>query len=194
MHRLSTSFVFGYHGCDRKVGEKILAGQSVLQKSKNEYDWLGPGIYFWEANPDRALDFAREKQKLGFGVTNPYVLGAVIDLRLCLDLTTKESLEYLRDAHESLIATFRETDADPPSNGPKKWMHYLDCAVINRLHAILAQSQAEPIDTVRGVFQEEPYLYQGSAFMSKTHIQIAVVNPACIKAVFRVDQPRMRNS
>lgn len=59
MHRLSTSFVLGYHGCDRKVGERLLAGED-FRPSENEYDWLGPGVYFWESNPDRALEFAQE--------------------------------------------------------------------------------------------------------------------------------------
>jgi hypothetical protein len=49
MHELSSSFVLGYHGCDKKVGERVLAGER-LKPSENEYDWLGHGIYFWEAN------------------------------------------------------------------------------------------------------------------------------------------------
>ena len=53
------SFVLGYHGCDRKVGEAVLAGKKELKQSKNEHDWLGHGIYFWENNPQRALDWAK---------------------------------------------------------------------------------------------------------------------------------------
>ena len=30
--------------------ERLLAGEP-FQKSINDYDWLGHGIYFWEANP-----------------------------------------------------------------------------------------------------------------------------------------------
>ena len=59
MHSLSASFVLGYHGCDQAVGEGLLDGDD-FKPSKNDYDWLGPGIYFWEANPQRGLDFARE--------------------------------------------------------------------------------------------------------------------------------------
>src|SRR5271155_2352654 len=58
LHRLS-SFILGYHGCDRKVGERLLEG-AAFKPSDNDYDWLGPGIYFWEANPRRALEFATE--------------------------------------------------------------------------------------------------------------------------------------
>jgi hypothetical protein len=42
MHRLSSCFVLGYHGCDRDVGERLLAGEA-FQPSDNDYDWLGPG-------------------------------------------------------------------------------------------------------------------------------------------------------
>jgi len=80
VHRLSTSFVFGYHGCDRALGRKLIAGTSDFRKSDNDYDWLGPGVYFWEANPDRALQFAEEKKSRRQGIAEPFVVGAVIDL------------------------------------------------------------------------------------------------------------------
>lgn len=32
------SFVLGYHGCDRKLGEAVLAGKKVLKFSKNAHD------------------------------------------------------------------------------------------------------------------------------------------------------------
>ena len=66
------------------------------------------------------------------------------------------------------------------------WQRFLDCAVLRRLHEIIEDSGSTPVDTVRGVFQEGPEAYPGSAFREKTHIQIAVTNPDCIKAVFRV--------
>lgn len=50
MHRLSANFVLGYHGCDQSVADQVLAG-NPFRKSDNDYDWLGPGTYFWEANP-----------------------------------------------------------------------------------------------------------------------------------------------
>jgi len=52
----SFGITLGFHGCDRKVGEKILAGpQKHLKVSTNPYDWLGSGAYFWENDPARAL-------------------------------------------------------------------------------------------------------------------------------------------
>ncbi len=185
MHRLTTSFVLGYHGCDRALGDKLISGSVLFQKSENDYDWLGPGVYFWEANPHRALQFAREKKARNHGVKNPMVVGAVIDLGLCLDLTTADSIEYLVEAYKSLKLTLRIRGQEPPENGPKPWERYLDCAVLRRLHEIVKVNGQPSIDTVRGIFQEGSPIYPGSAFLEKTHVQIAVVNPACVKAVLR---------
>ncbi|HXQ10450.1 MAG TPA: hypothetical protein VN805_05555 [Caulobacteraceae bacterium] len=188
MHRLSTSFVLAYHGCDRSLGESLLSGSKSFMPSDNDYDWLGPGVYFWESNPHRALEFAREKLGRGETVHHPFVVGAVIDLGLCLDLTVKESIENLRDANRSLLGTI-PAGGPLPVNGPENWRRRLDCAVIRCLHQILHDFGSEPIDTVRGIFTEGKPIYAGSAFLEKTHVQIAVMNLACIKAVFRV--PRM---
>ena len=35
------TWVLGYHGCDREVGEAVLAGKTVLRTSENDWDWLG---------------------------------------------------------------------------------------------------------------------------------------------------------
>ena len=53
MNRLHTSFVLGYHGCSVEFGERCLLGETLVG-SDQEYDWLGPGIYFWESDPLRA--------------------------------------------------------------------------------------------------------------------------------------------
>lgn len=35
-----------------------------MRSSDNDYDWLGPGIYFWENNPKRAIDYAHMLQPM----------------------------------------------------------------------------------------------------------------------------------
>ena len=92
----------GFHGCDREVAEKILVGKEEVRASENQYDWLGSGAYFWENNPARALAWAeflaspryRGKRK----VTQPAVLGAIIDPGNCLDLTEASSLAHVHAA------------------------------------------------------------------------------------------------
>lgn len=190
MHKLSTTFVLGYHGCDRAVGEKLLDNEP-FELSENDYDWLGSGIYFWEANPDRAFDWAKQqaKRKTTREVPfEPFVVGAVIDLGFCLDLISSNGIAALRQAHEDLVATAEEVHFELPINagGDDLLLRRLDCAVINYLHAVREEQGQSAFDTVRGVFTEGPRLYANSGFRSKTHIQVCVRSRDMVKGVFRV--------
>src|SRR5215207_8245372 len=72
--------VLGYHGCDPAFAEDLLLGRVPIadwELSQNPYDWLGHGIYFWEFAPYRARSW---DDKGG-------VIGAIIQLGVCLDLT-----------------------------------------------------------------------------------------------------------
>jgi hypothetical protein len=170
-----------------------LAGQS-FKPSDNDYDWLGPGIYFWEANPERGLDFAREAaSRKKSSIKKPAVVGAVLDLGLCLDLTTLAAAELIKEAHADLMATITLSGVSAPQNRPDLRLRRLDCAVIRRLHELLKAREVE-VDTVRGVFLEGDPIYPTSGFYLKTHSQIAVRNTACIKGVFRVDAAQLPHS
>jgi len=172
------------------VGEGLLSGTEFKQSS-NSWDWLGKGIYFWEANPHRGIAFAREqaeRQAKKNKQYKPWVIGAVIDLGLCLDLTTQVGARYVELAYESLCEIINKADRKLPEN-KGNGAHNLDCVVINRLHDIIAETKITPaIDSVRGVFIEGDSIYPTSMFKEKTHIQICVCNPECIKGVFRVKE------
>lgn len=186
MHQLASSFILGYHGCDKAVGEQILKGEA-FKPSNNDYDWLGPGIYFWEANPLRGVDFAREAKKRGTSnIKRPFVIGSVISLGLCLDLTTAAGIAQIRAAHKSLLEFAAKAGHELPKNSPDGSLRRLDCAVIQMLHTIRSERGDQRVDTVKGVFLEGGQVYEGSGFYEKTHIQIAVCNSDCIKGVFRV--------
>jgi hypothetical protein len=51
---------------------------------------------------------------------------------------------------------------------------------------VLETQKLPPVDTIKGVFTEGLPVYPNAGFREKTHIQIAVRSPACIKGVFRV--------
>jgi hypothetical protein len=55
MYSHKTSFVYGFHGIDKGTAFKILNQDIDFKLSKNDYDWLGKGIYFWENNYERAI-------------------------------------------------------------------------------------------------------------------------------------------
>jgi len=54
------------------------------------------------------------------------------------------------------------------------------------------QPSLQPFDSVKGVFlSESGPIYEGSGFFTKTHIQICIRNPFCIKGVFRVPEDHL---
>ena len=166
-------FVFGFHGCDRSVAEKVLAGEADLQPSDNDYDWLGTGIYFWENAPERALEWACAQKK-----KDPYVIGAAIQLSTCLNLMDKGSTSILNDTYQWLLATGEEL----PENKGKR--HNLDMFVINTATRF-AEEEGRPCDAVRGAFIEGKEIFPNSTIRADTHIQLCVRNPECILAYFR---------
>lgn len=187
MHRLSTTFVLGYHGCSADAAEALLSGKP-FKPSDNDFDWLGPGICFWEANPQRALQFADDKRKRERKAWKPAIIGAAIDLGFCLDLTTETGIAEVVWAHAALTATYTEGEEELPINrgGSDRLLRHLDCAVIRILHDLRQAMSLEPLDTVRGVFVEGGPIYENSGFYSKTHVQICVCNASRIRGVFRV--------
>lgn len=196
LYRRLPGLVLGFHGCDASVGEKILRGEAKhLTHSENSYDWLGSGIYFWENDPQRALEFARKghaKHKATKGhIAKPFVLGAVIDLGFCLNLLDRVALEELKEAHLTLLASYRTSTAPMPVNkGEGFGARFLDRAVVETLHEARAFLDAidggfPPYESVRAAFPEGERLYDGAGFQAENHIQIAILNVACIKGYFR---------
>jgi len=196
--RFATAFVLGFHGCDRAVGEEALSG-GTLRPSEQDFDWLGPGIYFWEADPVRAREWAEQKRQRG-RISDPFVIGAIIDLGNCLDLLVRENLDMLAEAYNGLAAAFHAKGDPLPQNkdvsGGKsadKLLRFLDCAVIRRLHASIEEqpsldapsSGLVAFDSVRGLFTEGAPVYPEAGFHRLTHTQVAVRNPICIKGFFR---------
>jgi len=190
MHNLSSAFVLGYHGCDRKVAELLLLNEPFKQ-SENEYDWLGHGVYFWEANPDRAWTWALEQEerqrKKGIAF-EPEVVGAVINLGFCLDLTTTNGISTVQNGYAELRNQCEAAGVSMPTNtgGDDRVLRRLDCAVVNFVHAVRAVHHLMPFDSVRGLFPEGGEAYSGSEFQDKTHIQICVREQESIHGVFRV--------
>jgi hypothetical protein len=194
LRRSHPLLTLGFHGCDRTVGEEVRDRGAELVPSSNRHDWLGPGVYFWESDPVRAAEWAHE-QKSRNKLNEAFVVGAVIDLGNCLDLTKRENLDVLKEMHKVLRATHKASGTQMPKNKDapgrgrnNKLLRFLDCEVIRSLHAFqtgLASSSAESFDTVRSPFMEGGPAYPGSAFKDHTHTQIAVINPECILGVFR---------
>jgi hypothetical protein len=114
----------------------------------------------------------------------PAVVGAVIDLRHCLDLVSRWDLDLVRAAHRSFTHFQKRSGLPIPKNrsapgqpDADRVLRYLDCAVLKHLHSILDAQAADD------------RLYPGSGIRRKSHTQIAVRNDACIQGLF---WPRMQ--
>jgi hypothetical protein len=186
--------VLGFHGCDREVAEKLLTGTPF---NTSDWDWLGSGAYFWEANPLRGLEFAHELQRRSQSKSNvrdPYVVGAVIDLGFCLDLISSTGIHAVEGAYTDFVDYCRTASVPVPENsgGPDSLFRRLDCAVINHLHEVRDVTKLAPFDSVKGVFMEADPIYPKSGFNRKTHIQLRVRNLECIRGVFRVPDDQLK--
>lgn len=178
--------VIGYHSCDMKVGLSILNGQDELKISDNPWDWLGDGIYFWEQNPLRALQYANEvairNQKNRDGIKTPFVLGAILQLGNCLNLVESESLGVVEAAYNGLKQLNKDAGKDLPVNNGS--IRKLDCAVIKYIHESNNMGGNPPYDSIRSSFLEGGMIYPTSNFAARNHIQICVRTPSLIKGYF----------
>lgn len=174
--------------------DKAVLEEGLLRPSNNDYDWLGGGVYFWENNYIRALEFAKflkdnpphnSKQK----ITEPSVIGAVFDLGYCLDLLDSEYLNLLKHGYELLRQSKEKYNMNIPHNVPliengDLIKRYLDCAAIETIHQFNKDKNKQQFDSVKGVFFEGKDLYDNAGFKENNHIQIAIRNPNCIKGYF----------
>lgn len=182
--------IIGFHGCDQSVFDDVIINQKNMKQSKNDYDWLGNGIYFWEHNLKRAWQWAEESSKRkNSKITVPAVIGAVIDLGYCLNLIDSDNIEMLKIQYDMFKASIELAGKEMPKNSnigsnTDLLIRKLDCAVIESLHTYRKSENLKPFDSVRGAFIEGEPIYPNSGFREKTHIQICVRNPNCIKGFF----------
>jgi hypothetical protein len=187
--------VVGYHGCDARVATEVLRGNLLLTASSNPYDWLGNGAYFWEHGPQRAYDWAVEQRRLSQAqVQQPAVLGARIDLGVCLDLLDSANTRLLAEWYIRFRRFVREKGTRMPRNrdaaGTRrgdKVLRFRDCAVIDFTLRGLSEIEGTRYQTVRGIFVEGPPAFPGAKIALKSHIQIAVRDLTCITNFFRPD-------
>lgn len=194
------NLIIGFHGCDTITADKVLHMNEKLKPSHNSYDWLGNGIYFWENSLKRAEEWAisycnrYNKSHSDYPPKEPAVIGAVICLGHCLDLTDYGSSDILRNGYEilkyelSLIGKPLPVNRNLAGNNDLL-LRELDCAVIERIHQYNREMEERSYDSVRGVFIEGTAVYENSGIMEKTHTQLCIINPNCIKGYFKPLNP-----
>ena len=180
--------VIAYHGCDETVASGVLLGKEKLKGSENSYDWLGRGVYFWEHGPQRALNWARNSQK----IKTPSVLGAYLNLGTCFDLLDTANTMLLGNLFPAFVQACEVANRPIPKNLPAKAgnpedliLRHLDCAVVNWCLDFLEKEEGIHYHTVRCVFSEGTPAFDGSKIMAKSHIQIAVRDTVAIMGWFK---------
>ena len=186
--------IIGYHGCDSVVADAALNRKVSLTASSNDYDWLGPGVYFWVDSPERAFEWAlKQSQRKKSKIKNPSIIGAFIYPGLCLNLTDYGARDEVKFAYEAFKSTWSQSGKawdEFPTNKNKEnevfLQRNLDCAVIKVLHQLREADGIPQYDSVYGAFEEGGDLFEGSGFREKPHVQIAVSNQSCIVGYFKV--------
>ena len=156
--------VLGYHGTSSSMNESILNEGFLF--SKNIYDWLGDGIYFFQDGPQRAWEWAVEHRG-----DNAAVVGAEIRLINCLDLLDTKWTTFLTEVYDNYIKYIKAADLVRPKQ--TSGAHRLDRDVINYAVGVLVQQGIE-IGCVRAVFIEGQQVFSDSALYGLAHVQIAV--------------------
>ena len=183
--------LIGFHGCEKSLVDDVVNHRTILRPSKNKWDWLGDGIYFWQNNYERALAYATNPPET-VTIKEPAVLGAVFSLGNCLDLTDSKWIDLVKYSYETYEHSAKASGKQLPSNKNTKddneandrAIRLLDCAVIMNLHNQVTELGEAPFESVRGVFFEGKELYPGAGFYQKTHIQISIRNPNLIRGFF----------
>lgn len=198
MYSTKPHIVYGFHAINKEDGLRILNGESHFEPSRNDYDWLGKGIYFWENSLERAWEYAElDSKRPNSKIKEKFVLGAILELGNCLDLLDQKYIDLLSAAHEYTISSLTDLGRTIPENKRTHTGDFdfkrreLDCAVINQLHEKMIEAGETPFDSVRAAFLEGQELYPGAGIKQNNHIQIAIINRNCIKGIFL---PRERES
>lgn len=185
--------ILGFHGCDSTTAEDVLLQtKRHLKPSSNAHDWLGNGIYFWEADPWRALEWANASSvkpgQSGGSIKAPCVVGAVLDMGRCCNLLDYDTVSEVERAYAFISSIYASAGKNLPENqlGPDKVKRFRDKVVIDAMHQLRSVKGLPEYQTIRAAFLEGGELYPGAGFERKNHIQIAVLDPSCIKAYFRL--------
>jgi hypothetical protein len=201
MYDVRPNLIFGFHGCDAHVRDSLVNNPNEIVVSKEPYDWLGHGMYFWENNYVRALQWAEDKKKRG-KIQTPAVIGAVLYLGYCCDFLDAKFIGTVESYYKKMVQVYETAEMPLPKNQDlaqdqhkDKILRALDCAAIEFMHGKLSAkidmevdkkrfSNLKIFDSTRGAFTEGGPAFEGSGLYAKTHIQICIRNPDCIKAFF----------
>lgn len=208
---MSLGHVVAYHGCDITTRDNIVSGRiKSLKPSANKYDWLGDGVYFYEEDHERAMQYARysaehcELHLTAKAIGTPAVVGAVLDVSRWLDVTIQPGIEHFKTALRTVEAGVAQSGNPLPENRPAfegdsdNLHRALDRAVFQTVHTLREFNQQNamadgdaaavqafaPFQAVRGAFTQGAAVNAHSAIHGQSHIQIALRDKSCVMGWF----------
>lgn len=191
--------IVAYHGCDVVIRDALVRGDiKHLDISKNRYDWLGPGSYFFEDDPDRAMIFSKasrdhpERRYTARPIATPAVVGAILRVQHWLDMTTQAGIQEFAGAYKATVNGITTAGGNVPVNTvahPEDTdiiYRALDNAIFTFIHSYRADpaNSLSPYQAVRGAFPQGNAVVENSGFRSNTHIQIALRENKCVVGWF----------
>lgn len=178
--------IYGFHGTTLKSAKNII-DSGFFDKSAAHSEWLGHGVYFWENDPLRALEWAKRRNP-GKAEKDLCVIGALIDSARCLDLSTRYGVRQLKIAYDILAEKYASAGLPLPKNsgGAQEKNRRLDCLVLNTFFDAMSGKSDEVAAAVKSPFFEGKPAYEGGFFYEQTHTQICVSDQSCILATFFV--------
>lgn len=175
MHELRIAT--GYHGTLAEYAPMIL--EEGLQPSKNPWEWLGPGVYFWQDAPYRALEWAREwNKRRGRPSAAVCVIKARLRLEDCIDMLDIWWRDILSESSVKFLDLMRsaQTAGIAPRNyrtGRKAGRHELDAAFFTYVGHQLEREGVQ-VRAVRAAITEGAPILPDSPLCYKSHAQIAI--------------------
>ena len=185
---------WGYHGTSTEIADKLASGVEGFTVTRNEGDWLGPGVYFWQDAPARALFWAKRKFK------DAAVVRAQINLTACLDLlelTDFLELKLVQDRFEEFERDSGVVYQQDPlklldgvmrirSGRKKPFVNDRDQAFLEFAIPLIEQSRGSKIKCIRAAFVYGRALNATSFLFDWAHVQICVFGDYASKLISRV--------
>lgn len=185
--------IVAYHGCDIVTRDALVSGRLTrLDQSQNKYDWLGPGVYFFENDPERAIRFAEASQShpdrlyTKQPIVTPAVVGAILRVQHWLDMTTQAGITEFANAYEALSQVGEQLPTNRQARPDDRdfILRQLDNAVFTYLHAFRHEHAMLEYQAVRGAFPQGDDVNPNSGFRRDSHIQLALRDQTCVVGWF----------
>jgi len=201
MYDVRPNTIIGFHGCDLDIMTKLVNYPNHIEISKKPYDWLGHGMYFWENNYTRAMEWAEKRAADGL-FKKPAVLGAILQLGHCCDFLDSKFTNMIGGYYQAMEVEYDNAGKKLPVNidseddkHKDRLIRKLDCSTIQFMHEAIEKQYKEDMeekgyseypvfDSTRGVFTEGGPAFTGAGIDRKSHIQICIRNMNCIKGFF----------